>query len=233
MTILAIDTSNHVLGVSIIREDQILGEFTSNVKKNHAIRAMPAIEKLCRECSVVPKDFTRIVVAQGPGSYTGVRMGVTIAKTLAWTLNVELVGISSLEVVAQNAKGFSGYIIPITDARRGQVFAGVYKMNGNKTEIIMKDQLMMLDSLLEKLKEETVDVMFLGTDVDMHKDVILNALGNKYVEAPKTWNLPRPSELAFLGSEREPVDVHTFVPEYLRLAEAEANWLKGQKNENR
>src|SRR5574342_1124584 len=126
MTILAIDTSNYALGVALLEENQVLGEYMTNLKKNHSVRIMPAIQTLMQDCDRVPADLTKVVVAKGPGSYTGVRIGVTIAKTLAWTLKKDLVGISSLEVLAQSGKYFDGFTVPLFDARRTQVFTGLY-----------------------------------------------------------------------------------------------------------
>ena len=124
MTILAIDTSNTALGVALLEENQVLGEYMTNLKKNHSIRIMPAIQMLMKDCERTPSDLTKIVVAKGPGSYTGIRIGVTIAKTLAWTLKLPLVGVSSLEILAGVGRYFDGYVSPIFDARRGQVFTG-------------------------------------------------------------------------------------------------------------
>ena len=102
----------------------------TNMKKNHSVRVMPAIEQLLNDCDMKPTDLDKIVVAKGPGSYTGVRIGVTIAKTLAWTLNIPLVGISSLEVLAASVEDIlHGFVSPLFDARRGQIYTGLYQFN--------------------------------------------------------------------------------------------------------
>ena len=119
MKVLSIDTSNYVLGIGLLDGDSVVGEYISNIKKNHSVRVMPAIQTLMDECNIKPGDLSKIVVAEGPGSYTGVRIGVTIAKTLAWTLNIPMSGVSSLEVSAASAgRYFDGYISPIRDARK-------------------------------------------------------------------------------------------------------------------
>ena len=87
---------------------------------------MPTVEALMKECGVSPSELSKIVVAKGPGSYTGVRIGVTIAKTLAWTLSIPISAVSSLETLAANGQYFDGYISPLFDARRGQVYTGLY-----------------------------------------------------------------------------------------------------------
>ncbi|MBM7705085.1 tRNA (adenosine(37)-N6)-threonylcarbamoyltransferase complex dimerization subunit type 1 TsaB [Metabacillus iocasae] len=233
MKTLAIDTSNLVMGIAVVEDDQVIGEVVTNLKKNHSVRLMPAIETLLKECSIKPKELDRIVVAQGPGSYTGVRIGVTIAKTLAWTLNIPLVGVSSLEVLAANGRYFDGVICPLFDARRQQIFTGLYRYaeNGKLVEEV-EDQLIINKDWLKKIKANHQKVLFLGNDVKLHEEVIKSELGELAVIAPYTQNNPRPSELAFIGMQKEPNDVHTFVPNYARLAEAEANWLASQNQDS-
>ena len=120
--VLAIDTSSFVLGVAVTDGEQVAGELITNNKKNHALRLMPAVSKLMEELKIEAKQLDKIVVANGPGSYTGVRIGVTTAKTLAWSLGIPLVMVSSLEVSAQIGRYTTHSIIPIIDARRGQVY---------------------------------------------------------------------------------------------------------------
>ncbi|MBM7646584.1 tRNA threonylcarbamoyladenosine biosynthesis protein TsaB [Scopulibacillus daqui] len=230
MKILAIDSSNLVMGVAVNDEERVLGELITNVKKNHSIRLMPAIEQLLKDVDLNPNDLDRIAVAMGPGSYTGVRIGVTIAKTLAWTLNKDLVGISSLEILAQNGRHFNGYIIPFFDARRGQVYTGIYKCEKGIVKVVEEDRLTLLDKWLEHLVQYDQPLLFLGNDLEKHRQTIKDYCGTLAVFPETTMNNPRPSELANLSIGRPAVpDVHQFVPQYLQLAEAEAKWLDKQK----
>jgi tRNA threonylcarbamoyladenosine biosynthesis protein TsaB len=231
MKILAIDTSTNVMGVALCEERQVVGELITNVKKNHSIRLMPAIEQLMKDCDITPSMLHKIVVAKGPGSYTGVRIGITIAKTLAWSLNVPLIGVSSLELMAWNGKGFDGYICPIMDARRQQLYTGLYQYTGGQEMAsIIEDQNVPLDVWLDKLKELTKPILFLGNDLPIHLELIKNTLGEQAQFAPFVdWN-PRPSLLAYVGLEKEAEPIHSFVPSYLRLAEAEANWLASNES---
>jgi len=225
MKVLAIDTSNYVLGVAIVDQEKVIGEVITNLPKNHSVRVMPTIEQLMKECGIKPKELDRIVVAMGPGSYTGVRIGVTIAKTLAWSLQIPLVGVSSLEVLAANGRHFNGSISPIFDARRGQVYTGLYRYEEKRLTCVEEDKIILLADWLEELRKRETPVLFIGNDLVIHKKQIETDLEQFAYVAPYTdWN-PRPSELAILGMEKAPVDVHTFVPNYIRLAEAEANWL--------
>ena len=229
MKILAIDTSNNTLGVALLNDNQVVGELITNVKKNHSVRAMPAIEQLMKDCEIKPKDLDKIVVAKGPGSYTGVRIGVTIAKTLAWTLNIPISGVSSLKVLAMNGKYFDGFIAPLFDGRRGQIFTGLYQWKDNQLICIKEDRILQSRDFAEELFELNKQVLFIGNDINIHKDTLQTILGENAVFADMTQLNPRPSELAFLGSNAVNENVHEFVPEYLRLAEAEANWIQQQK----
>lgn len=232
MTVLAMDTSNQALGVALLEEDKVIGEYITNLKKNHSVRIMPAIEMLMKDCERTPEDLTKIVVAKGPGSYTGVRIGVTIAKTMAWSLNIPLVGISSLETLASGAgRYFNGVVSPLFDARRGQVYTGLYQFQNRQLETVRDDRLVMIADWAQQLAESTQPVLFVGNDVQIHRPVIEAAMGQQALFAEKTEHNPRPAELALLGKDKPGEDIHSFVPNYIRLAEAEAKWLeaKGQK----
>jgi tRNA threonylcarbamoyladenosine biosynthesis protein TsaB len=232
MTVLSIDTSNYTLGVALLDGGQVKGEYITNLKKNHSVRVMPAIEQLMKDCDVKPADLSKIVVAKGPGSYTGVRIGVTIAKTLAWTLNIPLVGISSLEVCAASAgRYFEGVVSPLFDARRGQIYTGLYEFKDGKIHILQNDQLLLSTEWAARQKEHERKILFIGNDLPLHRSIFEEILGSQAVFAEVTEQNPRPSELAWLGQDKEGEDIHSFVPNYIRLAEAEANWLKANKVE--
>lgn len=230
MKVLALDTSNQVMGVAVVDQDVVLGEIITNMKKNHSVRLMPAVESLLQEVYVDVKELDRIAVAYGPGSYTGVRIGVTVAKTLAWSLGIPIVGVSSLEVLAQNGRRFDGLVSPLFDARRGQVYTGLYARQGGHFENVKTDRMILLVDWLNGLKQQPKPILFLGQDLDKHSETIKETLGNQAVFAAAGEQNPRPGELALIASRRDPAQsVHTFVPEYLQLAEAESKWLASQE----
>lgn len=232
MKILAIDTSNYPLGVAVINGDKVAAEYITNVKRNHSVRIMPAIESAMKEAEMKPADLNKIVVAEGPGSYTGVRIGVTIAKTLAWTLGIPLSGVSSLEVLAMAGRYFQGYIAPIFDARRGQVYTGLYKFDNGQLTVVEPDQLTMISDWAEKLAGMSGQTLFIGNDVSLHLDTISGIMGEKVIISAPSERNPRPSELALLGKFKPDANVHSFVPNYIRLAEAEAKWLESRSRSN-
>ncbi len=227
---LGIDTANAPLSVAIVKDGQVIAETVQNVKVTHSIGAMPAIEELFEKANMKPAQLDAVAVSEGPGSYTGVRIGVTIAKTLAWTLKKPLVGISSLQALAANAKMFDGVICPLFDARRQHVYAAAYR--GDKLEEVIGDHHDYIDGLLETLQALNENVLFIGTDVDVFWGRIKEILGERAIRASYTLDLPRAAELIALAEVRELPSVeavHHFVPQYRRIAEAEANWIKEQK----
>lgn len=230
MKVLAIDTSNYSLGLAVVDKEQVIGEYITNVKKNHSIRVMPSIETLLKDCDLTPQDITKIVVAKGPGSYTGVRIGVTIAKTLAWTLNIPLVGVSSLAILAASVgRYFPGGVSPLFDARRGQIYTGLYQYDNGIFTTVENDQLLQSTDWAKYLKAMNKPILFIGNDLPLHRSILESELGEQAIFAEITEHNPRPSELALLGMELDGEDVHSFVPNYIRLAEAESKWLEANK----
>lgn len=227
---LGIETSNAPLSVAIVKDGQVLCEVVQNVKKTHSVTAMPKIQELMETVGIEPKDIDGVAVSEGPGSYTGVRIGVTIAKTLAWTLNKPLVGVSSLKVLAANAMYWEGLICPIIDARRNTVFTAVFK--GIDLSKVLLEQHMDMDELLNILAKKNEPVLFIGNDVKLHQENIKEKLGENAHFAPASIQLPRASKVVELAKDEEQIlgdAIHTFVPKYYRLAEAEANWISEQK----
>lgn len=233
MNILAMDTSTHILGVAILKNSQFVGEFTTNLAKNHTIRLMPAIDQLMKEVDMTPDQLDKIVVANGPGSYTGVRIGLTTAKTFAWALNIPIVGVSSLEALAYQARFFPSYVSPFFDARRKTVFTSLYQWNENELVQVIEEKNIHMKDWLDLIKKYKQKTLFLSPDISIFKQMITDELGNLAIIPENPYHVTKPSHLAFAGLAKSPDHTHTLVPNYLRLAEAEANWLKAQGQENR
>ncbi|TSI04552.1 tRNA (adenosine(37)-N6)-threonylcarbamoyltransferase complex dimerization subunit type 1 TsaB [Lysinibacillus sp. BW-2-10] len=227
---LGIETSNAPLSVAIVKDGQVLAEIVQNIKQTHSVTVMPTIEELLKKANIRSEEIDAIAVAEGPGSYTGLRIGVTIAKTLAWTLKIPVVGVSSLKVLAANGELFNGIICPLFDARRQNVYAAAYK--GLQLEKIIEEHHGSIDELLLRLDQTKEPILFVGLDVENFKDKIIEQLGDRAYFANSSYHLPRASKLIALA-EDQPMptieDVHIFVPKYHRIAQAEAEWIKEQK----
>lgn len=233
MNVLAIDTSTSVLGVAILKEKQVIGEYVTNLKKNHSVRLMPAIVQIMDEVCMTPEELDKIVVAKGPGSYTGVRIGLTTAKSMAWALNIPIIGVSTLEMIAYKGRLFNGLICPFLDARRNNVFTGLYQFKKDKMIPVKEDIHTSFENWLENLAIMDEQILFLSPEIDLYKNTIKSHLGDQALIMEDTYHIPRPSYLELASIEKEANSVYTLTPNYLRLAEAEAKWLEAQKDDAR
>lgn len=214
MKILAFDTSSKALSVAILEDETLLAETTLNIKKNHSITLMPVIDFLMASLELKPTDLDCIVVAEGPGSYTGLRIAVATAKTLAHTLKINLVGVSSL--LALVPAQLSGLVIPLIDARRNNVYAGFYE-NGRA---VQPEAHLSFEQVLEVAKTAE-NVTFVGEVAGFIKQIEENLPTAHCQET-----LPDAVQIGLLGLRKEIASLHDFVPNYLKRVEAEENWLK-------
>lgn len=214
MKVLAFDTSSKALSLAILEDKQVLAETTINIKKNHSITLMPAIDFLMASLDWTPKDLDRIVVAEGPGSYTGLRIAVATAKTLAHTLNIELVGMSSLLALVPRQQ--EGLLVPLMDARRNNVYAGFYE----NVKPVMPEAHLSFAEVLEKVKDAE-QVTFVG-----EVRAFVEQIQEQLPQASYQETLPNAANLALWSWDKKANSLHDFVPNYLKRVEAEENWLK-------
>ena len=215
MKLLAFDTSNQALSLAILEDEHLLAQTTLNIKKNHSITLMPAIDFLMNSLDMKPTDLDRIAVAQGPGSYTGLRIAVATAKTLAHTLKIELVGVSSL--LALVPEQVEGLVIPIVDARRNNVYAGFYQSG----QAVRPEAHLPLAEVLEMAGAAKQSVTFVG-ETTAFTEQIKDALPQAAIQS----TLPDAAAIGRLGLDMPAQSIHDFVPNYLKRVEAEENWLK-------
>ncbi|MGL9815584.1 MULTISPECIES: tRNA (adenosine(37)-N6)-threonylcarbamoyltransferase complex dimerization subunit type 1 TsaB [Enterococcus] len=228
MKLLAMDTSNQTLAVAVLEDEKVLAHFQLNRKMNHSLSLMPAIESVMEASGLKPADLDRIVVAEGPGSYTGIRIAVTTAKTLAETLKIELTAVSSLAVIAGNART-AKLIVPLMDARRNNVYAGIYRWENQQLVNVSADQHIAFPDLLDQIKEPA---LFIG-ETSKFKEQIESALSDAEVSEADELNLPNGIILGKLGFLAKPIEnIHGLVPEYLKRVEAEEKWLETHQPED-
>ena len=214
MKVLAFDTSSKALSLAILEDKQVLAETTINIKKNHSITLMPAIDFLMASLDWTPKDLDRIVVAEGPGSYTGLRIAVATAKTLAHTLNIELIGMSSLLSLVPRQQ--EGLLVPLMDARRNNVYAGFYE----NAKPVMAEAHLSFAEVLEKVTDAE-QVTFVG-----EVGPFVEQIQEQLPQASYQETLPNAANLALWAWDKKADSLHDFVPNYLKRVEAEENWLK-------
>ena len=214
MKVLAFDTSSKALSLAILEDKQVLAETMINIKKNHSITLMPAIDFLMGSLDWTPKDLDRIVVAEGPGSYTGLRIAVATAKTLAHTLNIELIGMSSLLSLVPRQQ--EGLLVPLMDARRNNVYAGFYE----NAKPVMPEAHLSFAEVLEKVTDAE-QVTFVG-----EVGPFVEQIQEQLPQASYQETLPNAANLALWAWDKKADSLHDFVPNYLKRVEAEENWLK-------
>lgn len=204
MRVLYIDTTSNFLYSAIAENDIITGEIKEQLGKDLSVFTLSKIEEMLRNNNLKANDIDKILVVNGPGSFTGIRIGVTIAKTYAYSLKKEITTLSSLKVMALSSKSKVTYKVPIIDARRGYVFAGIYDENNLP---ILKNQYIKLETLKCTLDNLPGDYSIITNDnVDIENKEDYNPDFSKIIEKFK---------------DKETVNPHSVNPIYLKLTEAE------------
>ncbi|MGY3765406.1 tRNA (adenosine(37)-N6)-threonylcarbamoyltransferase complex dimerization subunit type 1 TsaB [Vagococcus vulneris] len=226
MAVLGIDTSNKSMGIVLSSKGRLVGEHVSAEQKNHSVTLMPAIDFVMQEAKLLPKDLKKVVVAKGPGSYTGLRIAVTTGKTLAWTLGIPLYAVSSLKILAKGVNqqlAKEALIIPLMDARRNNVYAGGYRYELGHLNSVIPDKHCSIDGLINELNNYNLPLIFVGEDTETFRKSILEA----YPEATIINEPLIPRALMNVVTESDLVsDIESFVPDYLKRVEAEEKWLE-------
>jgi len=229
--LLTIDTSTLVLGVGLLDGRRVLGEVTTNLHKNHSVRLMPAIVQLMENLGLDAQELDGVAVASGPGSYTGIRIGFTTAKTIAWSRSIPLVTVSSLAALAMNGLRFPGGIVPLFDARRNRVYTGLYRRIGDEVTCAVEEQVIDIDQWLEQLEDQG-PLLFLGEDAFRFQEQIQQVLGDEAQFGTGRENLVSAAhlgQLAVTRLEAGHVEGPEATPEYLQMTEAEAKWVSQQR----
>nr|WP_210727000.1 tRNA (adenosine(37)-N6)-threonylcarbamoyltransferase complex dimerization subunit type 1 TsaB [Periweissella fabalis] len=224
---MAIDTSNQPLAVALYANGQVLAHRETNQSRNHSLQLLPLIVEMMQTVGWQPAELDRIVVAQGPGSYTGVRIGVTTAKTLATTLNIELVGVSSLMTLAANIDNPKVLVVPIFDARNDNLYSAVYQDG----QVIWPDKHTNINDLIAFLTTTSGAIRIIG-EYEGFAERLATIFGSRVSFGKDDENRPQGARLAQIGSNMVPIlSPHLFVPNYLRVSQAEADWQAAHPNE--
>lgn len=236
MIILAIETSTNTASIALWQTSEgeklasawenVIGELTLNLLGNHSATLMPAIDHLLQKTNLHINQVQGMALALGPGSFTGLRIGVTTVKGLAYALRVPVVGVSTLDVLAQNVCYACKLVCPVLDARKKEVYAALYRGDGSGCLTkISADMVIAPEELGKQIKEE---VIFLGNGVEVYGEIWERQLASKAFFAPPEFSQPRAVHVARLSQSkfynRQFLDLFSFGPIYLRRSEAEVNW---------
>ncbi len=233
MKILSVDTSSNVASVAITDDEKLICEITVNTKKTHSQTLMPMIDSALKQSELEISDIDLIVSANGPGSFTGLRIGVSAVKGIAHAANIPVVGVSILEAMAYNL-AFCEYIIsPIMDARRNQVYNALYEWENDELAEIEEPRALSIEELTKELLEMDKKVVFLGDGVSVHKEFIKEKMGDMAVFAPVSASEQRASGLAAAAKNKKAVSCYELAPIYLRKPQAERELEEKENVSNR
>ncbi len=247
MKLLALDSSGLVASVAIMEDDTLLAEYSTNYKKTHSQTLLPMLEELRRMVELDMESIDAIAVASGPGSFTGLRIGAATAKGLGLALNKPIVEVPTLEGLAYNMCGAEGFVCPLMDARRNQVYTGIYEFvrpNGEKEPWAQEPVLAGVPMLRVVEPQAAVDIreilakanalgkscpgrqiIFLGDGAEVYGDMIRRVVSVPYIFAPAGSRCQRAASVAALGAVYyrmgRIVTAAEHRPEYLRKSQAE------------
>ncbi|MCC5912275.1 MAG: tRNA (adenosine(37)-N6)-threonylcarbamoyltransferase complex dimerization subunit type 1 TsaB [Clostridiaceae bacterium] len=234
MKILALDTSSTVATVAVMDGEKLVGEYILNHKRTHSQKLMPMVDEILKSCDLTPKEMDVFGVSLGPGSFTGLRIGIASIKAMAQSLNKPVVGVSALEAMAFNLIYCKEMICPIIDAQRDMVYAGVYQWQQENLENTMEDQVLPIEDLLKFLKDKEEKIVFVGDAVEKFKELIVEKIGNLAVFPPSAIAMPRASSIGEITRVRavkgEIQDFSEVLPIYMRKSQAEKQWEEKMKN---
>jgi tRNA threonylcarbamoyladenosine biosynthesis protein TsaB len=215
VNVLALDTSTSCLSVALMRDKAIISEINLAVKVGHAGMILPVIDEVLSNSSTNKDDITLIATGIGPGSFTGLRIGIATAKGLAKAIRCPLAGIPTLDIIARGALPSSMHIMPIVDAKKGEVFCALYNKDGSRLTDIMNLRPGGIAALVRE------DTLFVGNGCDIYRDILIKDLGPLYHEGPALLWYPRASVLAGIAQSLPTEDLSQDVqPLYIRASDA-------------
>ena len=245
MRVLAIDSSGLTATVAVVEEEQTIAEYTINYKKTHSQTLLPMIDEMVRMTEVDLSAVDAIAVAGGPGSFTGLRIGSATAKGLGFALGKPLVSVPTVDAMAYSVYGCEDIICPIMDARRSQVYTGIYTFvpetaaEGShemryRFKVVRVQMAVSVEELIRRLNVYGKRVVFLGDGVPVYRDMLAEGLKVPYFFAPSYMNRQRAAAVGALGiryyQEGRYETAAEHKPEYLRMSQAERERTQREKN---
>ena len=222
MIVLGIETSSTCGSVAVVQDRKVLGELFFNTGTKHSTKIVPSISNLLSTVELDKADLEGIAVTSGPGSYTSLRIGISIAKGLAYSLDIPLIGISTLQCVAFNSIISPHLICSLIDARKGELYSALFRYNTGELERISEDQIVSIDYLCSTIDEKTV---LIGDGLYLYKSTFVDKINGLVLFAPEHLYYGRASSCAILGIDNfkkaKRDEVNTLVPKYIRQADAE------------
>ena len=230
MYVLGIESATPTAAVAIACEAGILAERTVLNQRTHSVNLLPMIKATLNDAAIKGEQVTGVAVSSGPGSFTGLRIGMSIAKTLAQVWGVRVAAVSTLRGLAHQLVGHSRLICPILNARKNEVYAAVYESTGpvGRTELLISPIAVGINGLIDLLLGWKKPVTFLGDALPLYREQLAEGLNERAFFAPASIAYPRGAAIAELGlialNEDGGVDPLELRPDYIRFSEAETLW---------
>ncbi|GAE89819.1 tRNA (adenosine(37)-N6)-threonylcarbamoyltransferase complex dimerization subunit type 1 TsaB [Acetivibrio straminisolvens] len=230
MKILALDTSALVAAVAVMEDDRLLGEYMLNHRKTHSQQLIAMIREVLGSLELVPKDIDVFAASTGPGSFTGLRIGVTTVKAMAYAAGKPVVSVPTLDAIAYNIPISSFTICPVMDARNNQVYTALYDWDENGQKRITDYLGIPVSELVKLIKDMGKKVIFAGDAAKMHEEYFRQELGDDFKIAPGSLLLQRASSVAHIAylkaMNNDLESCFDMVPFYLRKSQAEREYEK-------
>ena len=235
MKILGIDTSTMSANIAVVEDDKLICEYTINTKKTHSQKLMPMIESMLKLSDINIKDIDVIAICVGPGSFTGLRIGMATAKSIAHVNNIPLIGVNSLEILGANIEFCNKNICAILDAQRNQVYTCKYIFENKKIRETETIRIISIDDLLKELATTNEEWILIGEAVYKYKDKIED-FSNIILSSPAN-NVTKASSLCNIAIEKfkqniEVYNCYDINPMYIRKSQAEEQYEEKQKRLN-
>ncbi|OQY07610.1 MAG: tRNA (adenosine(37)-N6)-threonylcarbamoyltransferase complex dimerization subunit type 1 TsaB [Fusobacteriia bacterium 4572_132] len=228
MLILGIETTTKIASIAIFDSEKgIISEITLQAKINHSDTLMKAINGLFEFSGIKKEEIDKIAVGLGPGSFTGIRVGLGTAKGLAYSLKIPLVGINTLDILVQNVMKTDKTIVPLIDARKTRVYYAIYKYEGDKIKKIEDYGVEHLEKILENRNLEKI--IFTGRGSVVYKELLKEKFGEKLNFTSLSNSFLRASHLAELAVDKKEDNIYELEPFYLSKSQAER--MKAEKGE--
>ncbi len=224
MKIFAVDTSSGVASAAVCDGDKLVCEVTVNNKLTHSQTLMPIIDEVFARSGIAPDEIDLFAVAEGPGSFTGLRIGITTVKALAHAVNKQIAGVNTLEAMCFNIPFCPHIISPVMDARRGEVYNAFYRFEKGVLKEICPPRALPLSECLKELKGMSEETVFLGDAVPVYKDIIKAELGDMAHFAPQNVNMQKASGVLEAAKSKNPQNYYEITPKYLRKSQAEREY---------
>lgn len=224
MKILAIDTSTMIASCAVMDGERVLGEFSLSQEMSHSESLVPMIDEILKALNIKIKDIDLYAAAIGPGSFTGLRIGLATVKALAHMFDKPIIGVSTIEALAFNLP-YNPIVVPMIDARRNRVYNGIYSWEDGKLKAIMDANAMEIDELLEKLDRDYTNIVVNGDGTILYREKIREALKDKVKFSTIGLNQCKATSVGELALNKYKDgyrdNYYTIVPDYLRKSQAE------------